>query len=364
MFSGEDAFNHVTDDVDDLIPPPPPPLDDLPQAKRLKTEGGSVTTSQASQDAQQGADQVQAALEKILSHISNPKKFKKASPLLRELLGQGVVTKAHSNLLFEALKGAMRDPTLAVDPTQTIEFQKLFTVASKHAELFSMRQKGQLDVFGLWGVLRGQLLTDDSFVYNRVLSRIKDSIQHLPEATEDDDEALLRVKERLQEEANGAGSSGKDTAPQAAAPPAEDPEADPFGLEQIIQKAEAPKRERAAVWSSRESLAMKRDALLDCLDTARSRYGLAWARTSTDIAIQDLHNNRTKFCKSQQPRIDQLWRFVQDQRLRRKQGPSAKEARRDTTSFEAARAEWGKATLSVRGAVGGGGDHRSEVWLG
>lgn len=31
---------------------------------------------------------------------------------------------------------------------------------------------------------------------------------------------------------------------------------------------------------------MKRDALLDCLDTARSRYGLAWARTSTDIAIQ------------------------------------------------------------------------------
>ncbi len=61
-------------------------------------------------------------------------------------------------------------------------------------QLFTMRQKGQLDVYGLWGVLRGQLLTDDSFVYNRVLSRLKDSIQHLPEATEEDDEALLRVK--------------------------------------------------------------------------------------------------------------------------------------------------------------------------
>ncbi len=36
-----------------------------------------------------------------MSHISNPKKFKKASPLLRELLGQGVVNEAHSNLLFE-----------------------------------------------------------------------------------------------------------------------------------------------------------------------------------------------------------------------------------------------------------------------
>ena len=31
---------------------------------------------------------------------------------------------------------------------------------------------------------------------------------------------------------------------------------------------------------------MKRDALLDCLDTARDCYRHAWARTSVDIAIQ------------------------------------------------------------------------------
>ena len=31
---------------------------------------------------------------------------------------------------------------------------------------------------------------------------------------------------------------------------------------------------------------MKRDALLDCLDTARECYRHAWARTSVDIAIQ------------------------------------------------------------------------------
>lgn len=29
----------------------------------------------------------------------------------------------------------MQDPSLAVDPTQTKEFQKLFTVASKHADV-------------------------------------------------------------------------------------------------------------------------------------------------------------------------------------------------------------------------------------
>lgn len=61
-------------------------------------------------------------------------------------------------------------------------------------QLFTQRQKGQLDVYGLWGVLRGQLLTDDSFVFNKVLNRIKESIQHLPDATEEDEEALLRVK--------------------------------------------------------------------------------------------------------------------------------------------------------------------------
>ena len=44
---------------------------------------------------------MQAALEKITSHISNPKKFKKASPLLRQLLTEDAITKAHSNLLFE-----------------------------------------------------------------------------------------------------------------------------------------------------------------------------------------------------------------------------------------------------------------------
>lgn len=45
-------------------------------------------------------------------------------------------------------------------------------------------------------------------------------------------------------------------------------------------------QERDKVWSSRESTAMKRDALLDCLETGRDCYRHAWACTSVDIAIQ------------------------------------------------------------------------------
>lgn len=37
---------------------------------------------------------------------------------------------------------------------------------------------------------------------------------------------------------------------------------------------------------------------------------------------------------------------------------------RDTTAFENARKEWGRATISARGKVGAGGDHQSETWLG
>ena len=41
------------------------------------------------------------------------------------------------------------------------------------------------------------------------------------------------------------------------------------------------------------------------------------------LSVQDLHNNRANFCKSQQSRIDVLWHFVQDQRIKRKQACTA-----------------------------------------
>ena len=41
------------------------------------------------------------ALEKLVTHISNPRKFKKASALLRQLLKENKVTLAHSTLLFQ-----------------------------------------------------------------------------------------------------------------------------------------------------------------------------------------------------------------------------------------------------------------------
>ena len=35
-------------------------------------------------------------------------------------------------------------------------------------QMFSSRELAQLDVYGLWAVLRWQLNTDDSFTFNKV----------------------------------------------------------------------------------------------------------------------------------------------------------------------------------------------------
>jgi len=64
-------------------------------------------------------------------------------------------------------------------------------------QIFSGREKLQLDVYGLLAVLLNQIQTDDSFVLNRILGKVKQSIQHLPEATEMDDAVLHTLQASL-----------------------------------------------------------------------------------------------------------------------------------------------------------------------
>ena len=62
-------------------------------------------------------------------------------------------------------------------------------------QMFSMRQRSTLDVFGLWAVLRGQLLvTDDSFVFNRVLARLQDTVTNLSLVSDEDEQAFHAAK--------------------------------------------------------------------------------------------------------------------------------------------------------------------------
>ncbi|KAL4431489.1 hypothetical protein ABPG75_006745 [Micractinium tetrahymenae] len=365
-------------------PPPPPP----PAAPSGSGGGGSAGGGG-------GDDQVAAALRKIASHIGSAKKFVKASQLLRDLLSQGPVRVAHGPLLFSALKAAMADPERAADPLLAREYSKLFTAASKAAEVFTVKERNQLEVYGTWAVLRNQLTTDDSFQYNKVVARLKEMVAELPEAEAEDEGVLQRLAAsagaadpvlafydaQQQQGEQQAQQAAAAPAPQPAAAPAADAEADPFGLDALLERQEAEEaaaaaaaaeRERqrraqpprSATWSSAEVVSQRRAALLGCLDTAKESYRHAWARTSVDLLIEHCHQHKHRFAPSQARHVDELMGFVRDQRRLRKLGPSAKEVNRDTTAFERARAEWGRSAVSHRGKVGAGGDHKSETWLG
>ncbi len=73
---------------------------------------------------------------------------------------------------------------------------------------------------------------------------------------------------------------------------------------------------------------------------------------------------RARFAGAQHAQLDEMWVWVRKAKAARKVGPSAKELNRDSTSFERARAEWSKATVSHRGKVGSSGDAKAANWLG
>lgn len=61
-------------------------------------------------------------------------------------------------------------------------------------QMFTPRERSQLDVYGIWSIERNQLHTDDSFTFNKTIKRIKEHIEHLDDAEEADEEALQAIK--------------------------------------------------------------------------------------------------------------------------------------------------------------------------
>ena len=60
--------------------------------------------------------------------------------------------------------------------------------------MFTARERSQLDVYGIWAVTRNQLHTDDSFTFNRMITHIKESVSHLPQADDEEEAALQAIK--------------------------------------------------------------------------------------------------------------------------------------------------------------------------
>ncbi|KXZ44559.1 hypothetical protein GPECTOR_65g177 [Gonium pectorale] len=280
--------------------------DDRPD-KRRRVEG-----SGDGRDGGLSSEQVTAALRKIASHISNPDKFPKASGLLRQLLESGALrAAAHREPLFQAIKAAFSDFDAASEPGLRRDYMKLAHSLDKWAEgLLSKPQLAQLSVYRIVGFTQNEMHTDDSFVFNKV----------------------------------GPGREGRwGRGPGAGA---------------------AGGAAVGSVWTAAQTLVMRRQALIECLITSRGFHKTPWARTSVELLVEHFARHRDRFAGQQQLAVDEMVRFVRAARAARPTGPSQKEINRDTTSFDRARSEWSRATVSTRGKVGAQGDAKTQNWLG
>ncbi|CAN0830676.1 hypothetical protein LINGRAHAP2_LOCUS1486 [Linum grandiflorum] len=338
-----------------------------PEKKRLRFK----TTTDASEQ------QITEAMQKIASHIKNPAKFSKASKLAIQLINSGGVMPGTCDQFFAILESAMFTKTLCTDPAIRDDYHALFSAAQDTAELLNRKQKHQLETWSIMAVVANDLFTDDSFVFSKAAGRIKETISNLPAATVDDDaEEAATLEDDETRTDDGNGKVERDDA--SGAPPAEETdniESDPFGLDAFIPSTvmkDAKVKAKGSKTKTRKNeedsefdrfLKCQREALITCLEIAARRYKTPWCQTVIDILVEHAHENVQRFTSRQRDAIEKLWASIRKQHIGRKQGKSVN-GKLDVTAFESLQEKYSTEKISIRNAVGGGGERKAQQWLG
>ncbi|MFQ6635052.1 hypothetical protein Gotur_011534 [Gossypium turneri] len=316
--------------------------------------------------------QVIEAMQKIASHIKNPTKFSKASKLAIQLIQAGSVKGGTGEHFFAILEAAMSSTTSCTDPSVRGDYHSLFSAAQDAAECLNKRQKNQLTVWTFRAVMANDFLTDDSFVFSKTASKLKDAICSLPFATEDDDiDEAATLKDET--ETGNDEDDKKQTLVESAEENNKD-ESDPFGLDALIpssgKKDDRAKGRKDVATKSRKDdedtkifLKSKREALISCLEIAARRYKTPWCQTVIDILVKHAFDNVARFTSRQRDAIEKLWASVREQQIRRKQGKSVT-GKLDVNAFEWLQQKYSTEKISIRHSVGASGDRRCQQWLG
>ncbi|XP_042496975.1 uncharacterized protein LOC122075861 [Macadamia integrifolia] len=114
---------------------------------------------------------------------------------------------------------------------------------------------------------------------------------------------------------------------------------------------------------SKKFLKSQREALILCLEIAARRYKIPWCQTVIDILVKHAYDNVERFTSQQRDAIGKLWVSIREQHNRRKQGKSVT-GKLDMNAFERLQEKYANEKISIRRAVGGGGDRRAQQWLG
>lgn len=311
-------------------------------------------------------EQVVEAMQKITSHIKNPSKFSKASKLAVRLIQAGSVKAETSSYLIAMLEAAMSSKTPCTDRLVRADYHALFSAAQDVAECLDKSQKNLLTIWTIKAVVANDLFTDDSFMFSKTATQIKEAISDLPVATEEDDAEEAAA---LEQEAVKESGEGETTQDVASAGDQEDAESDPFGLDAWIPsnvkkngKTKMTKEDTDAL-EDKKFLRSKREALITCLEIAARRYKVPWCQTVIDILVKHAFENASRFTSQQRQAVEKLWASVREQHLRRKQGKSVT-GKLDVTAFESLQDKYANEKMSIRRSVGANGERRAQQWLG
>ncbi|KAF8691768.1 hypothetical protein HU200_040163 [Digitaria exilis] len=380
--------------------PPPPPKPALKSSLKRNKPSSDATASPPSAPAAAAPEphvpekrlrfrttvdasetQILEAMQKIKSHIGNPSKFSKASKLALQLIEAGSVKPGTIDHFFAILEAAMSSPGACNEPSVRADYHTLFSAAQGVTELFSQQQKNQFDIWVLHAVLANDLFTDDSFVFSKAVGKIKDGMSALPMATVDDDNdeaaalaAASKNDTTTQNEAGAASKSLPDDSAHAAASESGEESSDPFGLDDLLarkpKKSERAREKEVSALNikaeeeeSKRFLKSQREALLKCLEIAARRYRIPWTQTAIDIFAKHAYDNVNRFTQQQRDAIVKLWNSIKEQQIRRKQGKSVS-GKLDVNAFEYLQEKYSHEKISIRHAVGGGGERRATQWLG
>ncbi|GAV66785.1 hypothetical protein CFOL_v3_10295 [Cephalotus follicularis] len=335
-----------------------------PPEKRLRFK----TTTDASET------QVIEAMQKIASHIKTPSKIAKASKLAIQLIQVGSVKPGTSDQFFAILDAAMSSPTSCTDPSVRAHYHALFSAAQDAAECLDNKQKNQLSVWIIKAVVANDLFTDDSFVLSKTATQIKEAISNLPIATRDEDIEEAATLEHETQITNIDDQKMLDVSLDAPTEETKKDESDPFGLDALIPsttkkdektkgKKEAAAKMRKEEKETKRFLKSQREALINCLEIAARRYKTPWCQTVIDIMAKHAFDNVSRFTSKQRDAIQKLWASIREQQTRRKQGKSVT-GKLDVNGFEWLQQKYATEKISIRRAVGGGGDRRAQQWLG
>ncbi|XP_009123978.1 uncharacterized protein LOC103848907 isoform X1 [Brassica rapa] len=329
------------------------PAESTPEAapkKRLQFK----TSTDASEE------QVIEAMQKITSHIKNPSKFSKASKLAIRLIQAGSVKAGTSCYLIAMLEAAMSSKTPCTDRLVRGDYHALFSAAQDVAECLDRSQKNLLTIWTIKAVVANDLFTDDSFMFSKTATQIKEAVSDLPVATEEDDAEEAAALEQEAVKDSGDGETTQDVA---------EAESDPFGLDAWIPsnvkkngKTKMTKEDTDAL-ENKKFLRSKREALITCLEIAARRYKVPWCQTVIDILVKHAFENASRFTSQQRRAVEKLWASVREQHLRRKQGKSVT-GKLDVTAFESLQDKYANEKMSIRRSVGANGERRAQQWLG